>query len=273
MAKNVWLVGGGLCLLLCSASATAWAEDGKELFQTKCSSCHSIGGGPGVGPDLKGVTQRRPADWLVRVITEPNKLAADKDPTQTALMKQFGMEMPNLGVSREDAQKIVAFLGGGTPPSAAGAPTAAAGAGAGAEAPAAAPPPAPVVPTPALLSQGRALFTGATRFAKGGAPCVSCHRLRYPGIEGGTLAADLTDLYANMGDAGVRGVLQSLSFPVMKRVYADHPLAEGETAPLLALFQDASARHAKPCNSYPYLGLGFFVLFIVAAIVIRRRIR
>ncbi|GFO66694.1 hypothetical protein GMLC_02730 [Geomonas limicola] len=273
MAKIVWIVGGGLCLLLASAVATAWAEEGKELFQGKCSSCHSIGAGPGVGPDLKGVTARRSAEWLVRIITEPNKLTAEKDPTQTALVKQFGMEMPNLGVNREDAQRIVAFLGGVAAPAAAGAPEGAAGAGSGAETPTAAPPPAPVVPTPALLTKGRALFTGAARFAKGGAPCVSCHRLRYPGIEGGTLAADLTDIYTNMGDAGVRGVLQSLSFPVMKRVYADRPLAEGEAEPLIALFKDASARHAQASNSYPFIGLGFFVLFIVAAIVIRRRIR
>lgn len=269
MAKSLLMAGGWLCLVLTGAQVgAARADDGKELFQSKCASCHTIGGGAGVGPDLKGVTSRHPTDWLVRIITEPDKLAAEKDPAQVELVKKYGMEMPNLGVSHPDAQKILAFLGG-MPPAAAAAPETPPAPTAGTEAPAA----APVVATPALLAKGRALFTGADRFAKGGAPCVSCHELRYPGVQGGTVGADLTDFYGRMGETGVRGVLQSLSFPVMKRVYADHHLDEAEMTPLIALFKDASARHQKACTTYPYSGLGCFALFVAAAIVIRRRIR
>jgi len=62
------------------------------------------------GPDLKGVTGKRPVAWLERVIVEPDKLAADKDPIRLGLMKQYGGEMPNLGISRKDAKKIIAYL-------------------------------------------------------------------------------------------------------------------------------------------------------------------
>jgi len=58
---------------------------------------HTIGGGDSTGPDLKGVTGKRPVAWLERVIVEPDKLAADKDPIRLGLMKQYGGEMPNLG--------------------------------------------------------------------------------------------------------------------------------------------------------------------------------
>lgn len=262
MARSLTMLGGCLCLLLVTLGARpARADEGKDLFQKLCASCHTIGGGDSVGPDLKGVGSRRPADWLTRIITEPDRLTADKDPAQTALVQKFGMEMPKLGVSREDAGKLISFLGGSAP----AAPTG--------QEPAPPPAPAAVVVTPQLLAQGRDLFTGKTPFAKGGAPCVSCHDLRYPGVHGGGLAADLTDLYAKMGESGIRGVLQSLSFPVMKKVYADRPLTDAESEPLVALFKDASARKSTGSSPYPYSGFACFALFVVAFIVIRRRIR
>ena len=72
-----------LCLLLLPLAARqAQGEDGKELFQKECTSCHTIGGGDGAGPDLKGVAGRRSIEWLVRIIVEPDKLTADQDPAQ-----------------------------------------------------------------------------------------------------------------------------------------------------------------------------------------------
>lgn len=260
MVNHVLTLGFGLCLLL--LPLTVRADDGSQLFQKLCSGCHTIGGGDGAGPDLKGVTAQHPQQWLERMITEPDRLTAEKDPAQLTLVQKFGMEMPKLGVSPEDARKIIAFLGGQA--AAPEAPQAT---------PPAAAPAAPVAATPELIRKGRDLFTGKTCFAKGGAPCVSCHNLSYPGIEGGTVAADLTELYGRMGETGVRGVLQSLSFPVMKRVYAGHPIEEAEQAALIAFFQDASARHAGKCRVYPLSGVGAFALFVVAAIFIRRRIR
>jgi len=267
-------------LVLFAAAGNARADSGKELFEKQCTGCHTIGGGDGGGPDLKGVAAKRSGEWLVRVIAEPDKLTAEKDPTQLELIKKFGMEMPNVGVSRDDAKKIVAFLQGGSAPAKAGA--AAAGTPAATDAPAAAAgeakpseaaKPAELVVTKELLSTGRDLFTGKQRFANGGASCVSCHGLRYPGINGGALAADLTGLYARMGENGVRGVLKSLSFPVMKKIYAERPLSEEEITALTALFKDAAARKHKESDPYPLAGLGFFALCIVAAILFKRRIR
>ena len=261
-------------LVLLLSAGYARADAGKELFEKQCTSCHTVGGGDGAGPDLKGVAAKHPADWLVRVITEPDKLAADKDPAQLELVKKFGMEMPNLGISRDDAQKIVAFLGGGSSPAKEGTPAAGAAApGAGAVQPPEAPKQAELVVTKELLATGRDLFTGKEPFAKGGAPCVSCHRLSYPGINGGALAADLTGVYEKMGESGVRGVLKSLSFPVMKKIYAERPLSEEEMTALSALFKDAAARKHAPSDPYPLAGLGFFALCLVAAILFKRRVK
>lgn len=258
-------------LLLLAITGSARAETGKELFEAKCKGCHTIGGGDGAGPDLKGVAAHRPADWLVRVIAEPDQLTAQKDPIQLELIKKFGMEMPNLGISRDDAKKIVTFLqAGAAEPSAkegtSPAPTAETAPSSGIKR-------EETVPTKQLLSTGRALFTGEKQFAKGGASCASCHSLSYHGVNGGSLAADLTGLYSKMGESGLRGVLKSLSFPVMKGIYAQRPLNEDEATALVALFKDATARQQAQSDPYPLIGLGFFVLFIAVAIVLKRRIR
>lgn len=255
----------GLMLL---SSVAAFADDGKEVFEQKCASCHTLGGGDGAGPDLKGVVGKRSPEWLQRVITAPEKLTAEQDPTQAELVKKYGMEMPNVGASAEDATKIIAYLkeaGGGN--AAAGAPASAAAQ------PAA---PAPEL-TPAmakeLSAKGAALFSGKVAFAKGGPPCVACHGLNYPGIHGGALAADLTGMYAKMGEKGVRGVLKGLNFPVMKKAYADRPLTEEEAAALTALFKEASANKTQSQDPYPAAGLGFFGICLVAAALYKRRIR
>ena len=245
-------------LLLAATALPAMAGSGKELFEQQCAGCHTIGGGDGAGPDLKGVGEKRQADWLVRVIAEPDKLTAEKDPTQLELVKKYGSEMPNLGVSRDDAQSIATFLKGGAE---------AAGGAAAAEAPQ-----QEVVVTPELLAKGTALFTGKTQFEKGGPPCVACHAMRYPGVHAGALASDLTGMYGKMGENGVRGVLKGLSFPVMKKAYADRPLSDDEKTALTALFKDASQKQEPKGEPYPLIGLGFFAILIIAAILYKRRI-
>ncbi|MBJ6799221.1 c-type cytochrome [Geomonas propionica] len=259
-------------MLAAAVAGTARADGGKELFDKHCASCHTIGGGDGGGPDLKGIGAKHPAEWLVKIITDPGKLTAEKDPAQAELVKKFGFEMPNVGVSRGDAEKIVAFLGGGNAPAGAGASADKAAPAAAQPAQAEAPQqPAEVVVTKELLATGRDLFTGKQRFAKGGAPCVSCHRFEYPGIYGGALAADLTNLYGKMGENGVRGVLKSLSFPIMKKIYAERPLTDEESTALTALFKDAAARKHAASDPYPAAGLGFFAICLIAVLLFKRR--
>jgi len=76
-----------------------------------------------------------------------------------------------------------------------------------------------------------------------------------------------------MGEGGVRGVLKSLSFPVMKNIYAQRPLNDDEATALVALFRDAAARKQAPCDPYPLAGLGLLALFVALAILFKRRIR
>lgn len=86
--------------------------DGETMFMTRCSACHSIGGGHGrLGPDLAGVTERRPRAWLMRRIKEPDRMRAIKDPATMAMVARYrGVPMPNLKLSDQDVAGIIDYL-------------------------------------------------------------------------------------------------------------------------------------------------------------------
>ncbi|NEX94886.1 SCO family protein [Caulobacter sp. 17J65-9] len=86
-------------------------SEGAALFRTRCASCHTLGGGPGLGPDLHGVVNKHPQAWLARWIKEPDKMLAEKDPRAVALAAQWrNLPMPNLKLDDDDAAALIDYL-------------------------------------------------------------------------------------------------------------------------------------------------------------------
>ncbi|TGO03333.1 hypothetical protein PN36_08315 [Candidatus Thiomargarita nelsonii] len=106
----VFLLLGSLMILPLSLSAQS-IEAGKTSYE-KCAGCHTIGGGPLVGPDLKGVISRRDRSWLIRWIQEPDTMLAEGDPIATQQLKNAAA-MPNLGISESEAKDILAYIESG----------------------------------------------------------------------------------------------------------------------------------------------------------------
>jgi mono/diheme cytochrome c family protein len=95
-----------------ASEGTSQAERGKEIFEEKCSVCHTIGGGRKVGPDLQGVTQRREREWLVAWISDPGKMIDSGDKIAAELIKGYGgLRMPALGLSLEQISAVLSYLG------------------------------------------------------------------------------------------------------------------------------------------------------------------
>jgi protein SCO1 len=93
------------------AVAVPGGDVGQQLYRSRCASCHSIGGGDGLGPDLLMVTGKHTEAWLTRWLMEPDKMLAEGDPYATAQMKQFrNLAMPNLKLSANDAAQLIAFM-------------------------------------------------------------------------------------------------------------------------------------------------------------------
>jgi len=86
-------------------------QPGQALFRRMCAPCHTIGGGRRVGPDLKGVADRRSHDWLVDFIMSPANMLARKDPDALALVAGFpGVKMPSMGLGKTDAEGLIGNL-------------------------------------------------------------------------------------------------------------------------------------------------------------------
>ena len=87
--------------------------EGSKLFMSRCSACHTVGGGDSkLGPDLAGVIERRPSAWLHRWIKEPDRMMAEKDPTVMAMMAKYrGLPMPNLKLTNADVAEVIDYLG------------------------------------------------------------------------------------------------------------------------------------------------------------------
>jgi cytochrome c2 len=237
------------------------AEAGKQIFQEKCTACHTVGNGPLVGPDLKGVTAQRPRDWLEQWISNPPAMIAKKDPVATGLLEQFhGVQMPDLGLSSSDVSALIAFLGTGT------STPAPAGQAAGAPA---------VKGDPEV---GKELFTGVARFANGGPPCMACHSVGGIGaLGGGQLGPDLTEVVARYGGAAaVNAFVAGTPTPTMKAVWSQHPLTDQERANVVAFLGQAEVTQRPAEAIWQLVGvavLGVVILLVIAALRWRNRLR
>ncbi|EPE95140.1 SCO family protein [Rhizobium grahamii] len=86
-------------------------EPGQVLFKKICAPCHTVGVGDRIGPDLLDVTVKRDQEWLKRMIMNPVRLRAEKDPTLAELDARFqGVRMPYLGMSASDATDLISYL-------------------------------------------------------------------------------------------------------------------------------------------------------------------
>src|SRR5262252_7355934 len=266
MASWRWLSIGALATIagiwapaVANAAGTD-AEAGKQIFQEKCVACHTIGKGPLVGPDLKGVTARRPREWLEQWIAAPDVMLAKKDPVATELLHQFhDVPMANMGLSTSDVTAILAFLETAeTQPSA----------------PAAATAPA-VQGNPEI---GKELFTGVARFANGGPPCMACHSVGGIGaLGGGQLGPDLTGAAGRYGGAaGLDAFVAGTPTPTMKVVWAQHPLTTEERASVVAFVGQAGVSERPAQAIWQLAGLaalGCLIGLIVAGLRWQNRLR
>lgn len=243
-------------LLAVLAAPTALAQasrQGAQLFTQRCATCHSVGEGDRIGPDLHGVLERRDEAWLTRFIKSPGTLIDAGDPVAGELLTKFnGVRMPDQSLSDAERASLFAFFRectqkgkGGCKPS----PAEKMGTDA----------------TPEEIARGRRLFEGTEPLTHGGAACISCHDVRGLGIAGGgTLGPNLTFAFARMGEKGMRPALAKLEGPMMGALYAKAPLVEEEQYALKAWLADASRDGSRPRADRDFFYLG--VVGLVAAL-------
>jgi len=86
-------------------------QPGQAMYKKICAPCHTIGVGDKVGPDLRGVTERRDRAWLASYLRNPPAMLAMNDPVARELAAKFDpVRMPNLRLSEQDADDLISFL-------------------------------------------------------------------------------------------------------------------------------------------------------------------
>ena len=87
------------------------ARPGEDLYNTRCTACHTIGQGDKLGPDLLGVVSKRDHKWLIRWLMEPDVMLKEGDPLATALYTQYNnVPMPNVKLVEKQALDLIQFM-------------------------------------------------------------------------------------------------------------------------------------------------------------------
>jgi len=215
-------------ILVLLFAAPVFGQEPATFFKQFCASCHWIGGGRLVGPDLKDVSLRQDRDWLIKFIADPKAMLDSKDPYVMKLQEEAkGAVMINLpGMTPDLAAKLLdlidaeskldtsKFMGQA------------------------------VVLGPYSIedaAKGSKLFAGRANLTNTGPACISCHTVNLTGSSlGGRLGPNLTDVFNRLqGRVALTAWLSSPPTTTMQSVFKDHPLVEEDVKYLVAYLESA----------------------------------
>lgn len=108
-----------------SSSYSAFSEDGETIFKTNCASCHTIGNGKLVGPDLKDIDKRHSEAWLLKWIKASQALVKSGDKEAVAVFTDNNkIPMTDFGfLSDEQIKSLLGYVQSASSPAPAVAPS------------------------------------------------------------------------------------------------------------------------------------------------------
>lgn len=86
----------------------AMADRGEKLFESKCGACHKLDQRY-VGPPLGQVTERRTPAYIMNMILNPDGMYS-RHPVARQLLGEYMTQMPNLGLSQEEARDLLEYF-------------------------------------------------------------------------------------------------------------------------------------------------------------------
>lgn len=254
LCASIWLLSFGMMLIPNGGEA----QEAVGTFRQNCMSCHTVGGGRLVGPDLKNVEERKDRDWLVGFILDPKGVLASGDSYALKLRDEAaGVVMPpTVGMNREQAEAILDLIAAESLLE----ESQFAGLDIGDE---------PF--TEADIERGRSIFRGDVRLENGGPSCLGCHTAEgVAGLGGGRLGPDLSRVYERLqGRKNLASWLLAPATETMQPIYAKATLTQEEILPLVA-YLEYEARAGKEDSTTAQIvfllaGLAGAVLFYVIA--------
>lgn len=255
----VWFMGLALIGFPMSNGYAQSTSEGQEIFEESCEACHSIGDGDVVGPDLKGISEKRSLEWIGSFIKSSTAMIEAGDKEAVAVFNAYEeSEMPDFELTDEQIKSVVGYIA-----------FSAAVATSGDQ-----PKEEVREVTPADIVRGQNLFQGIERLSGMGPACNACHHVENDAIiGGGILASELTEVFSRVGRTGVRAILGKAPFPVMRKAYENRAITDDENFALVAFLQDADTKKmfSKPADygwGLLFAGMGgTVVLWIFYAIL------
>jgi mono/diheme cytochrome c family protein len=239
------LLTTGLALLVCvfpqrisgageddeGTTQAKFSPEAAATFNKRCTACHTFGKGIKVGPDLKGVAERRKHDWLLKFIHSSSTVIKSGDPIATSLFAQFKQQrMPDwTDLSEKQISDILEYLAIGGPDIKPADERSA------------------ELAQPADIERGRQLFYGQTHLRYGSAACSTCHSIAGAGLRGGSLGPDLTNSYLRYQDQALTSFLKHPCFQWDAKPAAPdeaHYLTPRESFSLKAFLRQAAVQRA-----------------------------
>ncbi|MCW5960709.1 MAG: c-type cytochrome [Pyrinomonadaceae bacterium] len=244
-------------ILIFFALGASAQEMGAKAFESKCFSCHNIGGGDKQGPDLKGLTDRRTLPWIEEFTKAPLAMSK-KDPIAAELFTKYAPTiMPDQPLAPDEFEAIIELIKNLSSKNEMFTP-------AGAKLYRAI--------QPGDIDGGWRYFTGQTKFENGGVACNSCHTVNNVGrLGGGTLGPDLTAANIKYRDPELILILQNPNFPTMTEMFRDHKLNDEEIVQLFAYLQNSKAENphapivataASGATDPKFLAVGFAITIL-----------
>lgn len=86
----------------------AWAEEGKVIFEAKCTACHKTNKRY-IGPSPAGIFERRNPAWVMNMILNPDEMV-QKDPQAKALLAEYASPMANQNLTEDEARAVVEYF-------------------------------------------------------------------------------------------------------------------------------------------------------------------
>ena len=226
-SAHIWAIAvASLVVLLPEA---VLGQDTPDYYRQNCLNCHTIGGGRLTGPDLKDVSQRKDAEWLIAFMQNPKAVVESGDAYAAKLVEESrGVIMPVApGMTRYRAEQILKLI---------------------------------EAESKLEKSQfqgvrisnkpfteqdrvtGREIFVGVQRLKNGGTACNACHSMHdLSALGGGRLGPDLTRVYERLkGRKALGAWLMAPATETMQPIFKGHPLEAEEIHALTAYFEDAA---------------------------------
>ncbi len=257
LGRNGGWAGRALLLIALIGLLAVWPspvaaqeDDGAQIYQQACASCHQADGRgiEGTFPPLVANPNAADAAYVAEVI----KIGRE-GPLEVGGVAYDGVMTPVAGLTDAQVEAVTAYvvtLAGVEKPDTT---------------------PTTTRPDTGDVASGESLFVGRVSLSAGGGACGSCHTAG--GVGGGSLGPDLTDVVSRLGgQTGLSAWLASSPTPTMQALFGDHPLTEAEITDLVSFLQSAEGTEPSSGPDVMLLGgtIGFAALLGVMALFFRR---